>query len=90
VKTNINSLEIHPLLSNNRHPVDGALGVCWFKVAHFHTDSRLDGHMWCSAMTPLIPIMTFTSAMGPLLHLFSLFCPWPNPSFYEKVYDAQT
>jgi hypothetical protein len=25
VKSNINSVEVHPQLSNNRHPVDGAL-----------------------------------------------------------------
>jgi len=25
VKPNINSVEVHPQLSNNRHPVDGAL-----------------------------------------------------------------
>jgi hypothetical protein len=25
VKTNINSVEVHPQLSNNGHPVDGAL-----------------------------------------------------------------
>jgi hypothetical protein len=25
VKPNINSLEVHPQLSNNRHPMDGAL-----------------------------------------------------------------
>ncbi len=34
VKRNINSVEVHPQLSNNRHPVDGALvGACWFTVA---------------------------------------------------------
>jgi hypothetical protein len=32
VKPNINSVEVHPQLSNNRHPVDGALvgaGSLW-------------------------------------------------------------
>jgi hypothetical protein len=32
VKLNINSVEVHPQLSNNRHPVDGALvdaGSLW-------------------------------------------------------------
>jgi hypothetical protein len=32
VKPNINSVEVHPQLSNNRHPVDGALvaaGSVW-------------------------------------------------------------
>jgi hypothetical protein len=32
VKQNINSVEVHPQLSNNRHPVDGALagaGSMW-------------------------------------------------------------
>jgi len=28
-----NSVEVHPQLSNNRHPVDGALVGCWFIVA---------------------------------------------------------
>jgi hypothetical protein len=27
VKPNINSVEVHPQVSNNRHPVDGALVV---------------------------------------------------------------
>jgi hypothetical protein len=30
VKPNINSVEVHPQLSNSRHPVDGAMvGVGW-------------------------------------------------------------
>jgi len=32
VKPNINSVEVHPQLSNNRHPVDGGLmgaGFLW-------------------------------------------------------------
>jgi hypothetical protein len=32
VKPNINSLEVHPQLSNNKHPMDGALvgaGSLW-------------------------------------------------------------
>jgi hypothetical protein len=33
VKPNINSVEVHPQLSNNRHPVDGELVGCWFTVA---------------------------------------------------------
>jgi len=28
VKSNINSVEVHPQLSNNRHPVDGAPVHC--------------------------------------------------------------
>jgi len=32
-----NSVEDHPQLSHNRHPVDGArTGGCWFTVAVFH------------------------------------------------------
>jgi hypothetical protein len=34
VKSNINSVEVHPRLSNNRHPVDGVLvgaGSLWPK-----------------------------------------------------------
>jgi hypothetical protein len=34
VKPNINSVEkVHHQLSNNGHPLDGALGGCWFTVA---------------------------------------------------------
>jgi hypothetical protein len=36
VKLNINSVEVHPQLSNNGHPMDGVLvgaGGCWFTVA---------------------------------------------------------
>jgi hypothetical protein len=34
VKANINSVEVHPQLSNNRHPVDGwCTGGCRFTVA---------------------------------------------------------
>jgi hypothetical protein len=30
VKPNVNSVEVHPQLSNNGHPVDGALVGLWF------------------------------------------------------------
>jgi hypothetical protein len=33
MKQNMNSVEFHPQLSHNGHPVDGVLGGCWFKVA---------------------------------------------------------
>jgi hypothetical protein len=33
MKPNINSVEVHPQLSNNGHPVDGALVGCWFTLA---------------------------------------------------------
>jgi hypothetical protein len=33
VKPNINSIEVHPQLSNNKHPVDGVVVGCWFTVA---------------------------------------------------------
>ncbi len=33
LKPNINSVEVHPQLSNNRHPVDECTGGCWFTVA---------------------------------------------------------
>jgi hypothetical protein len=37
VKQNVNSVEVHPQLSNNRHPVDGALvgviGSLWQMVS---------------------------------------------------------
>jgi hypothetical protein len=33
MKPNINSGEVHPQLSNDGHPVDGALVGCWFTVA---------------------------------------------------------
>jgi hypothetical protein len=32
VKPEINSVEVHPQLSNKGHPVDGAQGGCWFTV----------------------------------------------------------
>jgi hypothetical protein len=31
----LTQLRVHPRLSKNRHPVDGALLGCWFTVAHF-------------------------------------------------------
>jgi hypothetical protein len=38
VKPNINSVEVHPQLSNNRHPVDGwRAGGWWFTVARGQT-----------------------------------------------------
>jgi hypothetical protein len=83
VKTNNNSVEIHPLLSNNMHPVDGALvgaGLMW--PIYLHMDSPVDGHTRFSTMTPLIPSTTLHQQW---VHLFSLSCPWPNPSSYEKV-----
>jgi hypothetical protein len=33
VKPNINSVEVHPQLSNNRHPVDGVLVGARFTIA---------------------------------------------------------
>jgi hypothetical protein len=44
VKPNINSVEVHPQLSNNGHPVDGALvsaGSLW--LSHTSTWSRAVG-----------------------------------------------
>jgi hypothetical protein len=35
MKPNISSVELHPQLSNNGYPVDGALVGCWFTVAPF-------------------------------------------------------
>ncbi len=32
MKPEINSVEVHPQLSNKGHPVDGAQGGCWFTV----------------------------------------------------------
>jgi hypothetical protein len=38
VKPKINSVEVHPQLSNNGHPVDGwRAGGCWFTVARGQT-----------------------------------------------------
>jgi len=37
MKPNINSVEVHPQLSNNRHPVEGALvgaGLLWQMFHH--------------------------------------------------------
>ncbi len=35
MKPNMNSVEVHPQLSNNGHPVDGAMvGAGWFTVAN--------------------------------------------------------
>jgi hypothetical protein len=36
MKPDMNSVEVHPQLSQNEHPVDGALVGCWFTLAH-HT-----------------------------------------------------
>jgi hypothetical protein len=39
IKSNINSIEVHPQLSNKRHPVDGALvgaGLLWQMFTTFH------------------------------------------------------
>jgi hypothetical protein len=34
MKPNINSVKVHPQLSNNGHPVDGwCAGGCWFTMA---------------------------------------------------------
>ncbi len=36
MKPNINSIEVHPQLSNNGHPVDGwCAGGCWFSVTMY-------------------------------------------------------
>jgi hypothetical protein len=39
VKPNINSVEVHPELSNNRHPVGWWAGGCWCTVAQAHKAS---------------------------------------------------
>ncbi len=54
VKPNINLVEVHPQLSNNMHPVDGALvhvGSLWFcqinfelKMAGHHAPTPHHGH----------------------------------------------
>jgi len=36
VNLNINSVEVHPQLSSNRHPVEWCAGGCWFTVALVH------------------------------------------------------
>ncbi len=32
VKPNSNSVDVHPQLSNNRHPVDDVVCGCWFTM----------------------------------------------------------
>jgi hypothetical protein len=36
VKPNINSVEVHPQLRNNKHPVDGALVGAEIRIFGFH------------------------------------------------------
>ncbi len=38
MKPNINSVEVHPQLSNNRHPVDGALVGVLVHRGHMYVD----------------------------------------------------
>jgi len=48
VKPNINSVEVHPQLSNNSHPVDGALvgaGSLWSKNRYL---PALQRYQWYS------------------------------------------
>ncbi len=44
VKPNIDSVDVHPQLSNNRHPVDGALvgaGSLWPRNSYLHMSSNV-------------------------------------------------
>ncbi len=44
MKPNFNSVEVHPQLSNKRHPVDGALvgaGLLWQMFTTFHIITKV-------------------------------------------------
>jgi len=58
VKPNINSVtEVHPELSNNRHPVDGGLvgaGGCWCTVAQ-----STQGFLLCDERSSFIKVRKY-------------------------------
>jgi hypothetical protein len=54
MKSNINSVEVHPQLSNNGHRVDGALvgaGSLWRSDPTLKIDSRMDGGVLCYSVS---------------------------------------
>jgi hypothetical protein len=51
LKPNINSVEVHPQLSNNRHPVDGG---CWFiEAGDQYSIGKLSKGKVCRLSRPL-------------------------------------
>jgi hypothetical protein len=50
VKPNINSVEVHPEVSNNRHPVDGGLVGWWVLV---HCGPSTQGFLLCDESSSL-------------------------------------
>jgi hypothetical protein len=71
VKPNINSVELHPQLSNNGHPVDGALVGAAFTVAPL-----MELHFWDTTVLKKMGEMKFlklSSLLSSILTSFLFF-----------------
>jgi hypothetical protein len=81
VKPNINSVEVHPQLSNNGHPVDGALmgsGSLWL---HPQTLAICSNTFWIISWTENLIVRQFFHTFKGFHHHFLFWTTlWSKPT----------
>ncbi len=85
MKQNINSVEIHPPLSHNGHPVDDALmsaGILW---PHLFIEQRLvhDGHLLSSPFSHVMHVSTVEPAWAFMCGFSAVECSAKPPVVWD-------